>query len=333
MAVKLKDIAAKAGVSSTTCSLILNNKPISVSEETKQNVLRIALEMGYMRKQSIHNLGLIVPDLGNLYFTEIIKNVSRRVQEAGYNLVILDSNNSIEQECKNLLQLRNSKVDGIMLSLVPQDESTSQVRPLIREITSHNLPIVLLEDSLSTFGCHSVNTDNYQGGYLATKHLIDLGHTRIGTITGSSDFPNTNANRTTGYMAALTEAGIPIDPELICPGMFTIESGYKYTPYLLEKGVTAIFTHNDMCAFGVYHYLQEHHLRIPDDISLVGFDNLPIISTLGFPLTTVSQPIQQIADRCVDILLQSIQNPSTERTSVTMQPELIIRSSTGPVKK
>ena len=131
MAVKLKDIAAKAGVSSTTCSLILNNKPISVSEETKQNVLRIALEMGYMRKQSIHNLGLIVPDLGNLYFTEIIKNVSRRVQEAGYNLVILDSNNSIEQECKNLLQLRNSKVDGIMLSLVPQDESTSLFRCLV----------------------------------------------------------------------------------------------------------------------------------------------------------------------------------------------------------
>ena len=333
MAVKLKDIASKAGVSSTTCSLILNNKPISVSEETKQNVLRIALEMGYARKQSIRNLGLIVPDLGNLYFTEIIKNVSRRAQEAGYNLVILDSNNNLDQEYKNLLQLRNSKVDGIILSLVFQDEVTAQVRPLLREMTSHNLPIVLLEDSLSTFGCHSVNTDNYLGGYLATKHLIDLGHTRIGTITGSSDFPNINSNRTTGYMAALTEAGIPIDPELICKGMFTIESGYKYTPYLLEKGVTAIFTHNDMSAFGVYHYLKEHHLRIPDDISLVGFDNIPILSTLEFPLTTVSQPIQQIADRCVDILLQSIQNPSTERTSVTMQPELIIRHSTAPVKK
>lgn len=331
--VKLKDIAAKAGVSSTTCSLILNNKPISVSEETKQNVLHIAQEMGYIKKQEPHNFGLIVPDLGNLYYTEIIKNTSRKAQEAGYNLVILDSNNSFDQEYKNLVQLRNSKVDGIVLALVSRGESINRLQHLIRKMTNSGIPVVLFEDAVSAFGCHSVCTDGYLGSYLATKHLVSLGHTRIGVITGNGDHTEADTNRTTGYMAALSEAGIAFDPELICNGMFTTESGYQYAPVLLEKGCTAIFAHNDMIAFGVYHYLREHDIRLPEDVSLIGFDNIPIISTLEFPLTTVAQPIGQMAERCVDILLQSIQTPSTDRTSVTMQPELIIRKSTGPVKK
>lgn len=332
MAVKLKDIAARAGVSATTCSLILNNKPISVSEETKQKVLETAQQMGYTRKLESRNFGLIVPDLGNLFYTEIIKNISHRAQEFGYNLIILDSNNDVEQEYRNILQLKNTQIDGIILSLVRKENVSEKMIQCIRQLNSSNIPVVLFNSANPVFGCHSVILDDYWGGYLATRHLIDLGHRRIGCIIGYDlEAMFTLPTRLTGYQAAVTEAGIPFDRDLITGNDYTIECGYQSAAVLAEKGVTAIFAHNDMIALGAYHYLREHHIRIPEDISLVGFDNIPIISTLELPLTTVAQPITQISNRCIDLLLQSINTPSTDRVSVTLQPELVIRKSTGPV--
>ena len=125
---------------------------------------------------------------------------------------------------------------------------------------------------------------------------------------------------------------IPYSKDLMIDGKFTVECGYHSAPLLLERGATAIFAHNDMIALGVYHYLREHHIRIPEDVSLVGFDGVPIISSLELPLTTVVQPIPSIAERSIDILMDSLQNPTADRIAITLQPELVIRSTTGPVR-
>lgn len=332
MRIKLKDIAEAAGVSSTTCSLILNNKPINVSAETKQKVINTAQEMGYNYKQKIHNFGLIVPDLENLYYTELIKNISHTVQKWGYNLVILDSNNSTDQELRNLQQFYQAKVDGILISLISDRTDLFPLISLVRKITASKIPIVLLDYSISALGCHSVSMDDYYGGYMATKHLIDLGHRKIGCIRRNMDNPLVPPNRTSGFRAALSEAKIPYSKDLMIDGKFTVECGYHSAPLLLERGATAIFAHNDMIALGVYHYLREHHIRIPEDVSLVGFDGVPIISSLELPLTTVVQPIPSIAERSIDILMDSLQNPTADRIAITLQPELVIRSTTGPVR-
>ena len=332
MKVKLKDIAEKAGVSSTTCSLILNNKSINVSEETKKNVIRIAQEMGYAYKQRIHNFGLIVPDLENLYYTEVIKNVSHIAQQRGYNLVILDSNFNLEQEIRNLQQLYQSKVDGILIALISDRTDIFPLISLVRKIINSKIPIVLLDYSINALGCHSVSMDDYYGGYIAAKHLIKLGHKKIGCICGNIENPLVPPSRITGFKAALSESMIPYNEDLMINGRFTVESGYHSAPLLLEKGVTAIFAHNDMIALGVYHYLREHHIRIPEDVSLIGFDDIPIISSMELPLTTIAQPIQAIAERGIEILQDSIQNPTADRIAITLQPELVIRSTTGPVR-
>ena len=330
MKVKLKDIALKAGVSPTTCSLILNNRPISVSDETKKNVIKTAQEMGYTSKQKIHNFGLIVPDLGNLFYTELIKNVSRTAQNFGYNLIILGSNNSTKQEIRNIQQLIQSRVDGILISLVPRASDTLSLIALLRRVSENNIPIVLMETAVSALGCHSVAVDEYYGGYSAVRHLLSLGHKKIGCICGSADNLLSPQSRLTGFKVALSEEKIPYDDSQIIHGEYTVECGYKYTPVLLKQGVTAIFAHNDMIALGVYHYLRENHIRVPEDVSLVGFDNIPIIASMELPLTTVAQPIQALAERSIEILMETIQNPSDEKVSIALQPELIVRSTTGP---
>lgn len=330
MKVKLKDIALKAGVSSTTCSLILNNRPINVSDETKKNVLKVAQEMGYTSKQKIRNFGLIIPDLGNLYYTELIKHVSRTAQNFGYNLIISGSNNNIDQEILNIQQLIQSRVDGILISLVPHRTDPIPLFTLLRRVSDNNIPIVIMDCSLNTLGCCSVDVDDYYGGYLATEHLISLGHKKIGCISGNIGSVLSPQNRLTGFEAALAEHNIPYDDSLVIHGDYTVECGYKYAPVLLERGATAIFAHNDMIALGVYHYLRENHVRVPDEISLIGFDDVPIISSMELPLTTIAQPIQTLAERSIEILMEAIQTPSQEKVSITLRPELIVRATTGP---
>ena len=330
MKVKLKDIALKAGVSPTTCSLVLNNRPISVSEETKKNVLRAAQEMGYITKQKIHNFGLIVPDLGNLFYTELIKNVSRTAQNFGYNLIILGSNNNTSQEVRNIQQLLQSKVDGILISLVPRSSDILSLVTLLRKVSEGGIPIVVMETAINTLGCHSVAVDDYYGGYNAVKYLLSLGHKKIGCICGSMDDLLSPQSRLTGFKAALSEKGIPYENSQLISGEYTVECGYKYAPELLKQGVTAIFAHDDMIALGVYHYLRENHIRVPEDVSLIGFDNIPIIASMELPLTTVAQPIQALVERSLGILMDAIHSPSDEKVSITLQPELIIRSTTGP---
>ena len=334
MKIKLKDVADKAGVSITTCSLILNNKPINTSEETKKAVLNAARELGYIKKYKVRNIGLIVPDLENLYYTELTKKISAEAQKENYNIVIFDSNNSLKQERNNLNLIRQTDIEGLLLSLIPSEENLPHLQSILRDLTENeHLPIVILDSNYPSLNSHSICVNNYQGGYLATEHLIELGHTKIGCITGDSGYP-VYQDRTQGYCSAFTQNQLSFNKDWIYNGKFTMDTGYQATPYLLEQGVTAIFAQNDMIAFGVYHYLKEHGIRVPEDVSLVGFDNIPFIQMIGLPLTTIAQPIQQMAERSIEILLSPTYRQNTsDRITLTLQPELIVRASSAEPSK
>ena len=333
MAVKLKDVANKAGVSITTASMVINNKDISVSEGTRRQVLQAARELGYLRRERVNSIALMVPDLGNLYYVELTRSISLCAQERGYNLLIFDSNNSPEREFSNLTTLRRTGVQGIIMGIASTGEDLSQMAPVARDIQSQSqTPIVLLDRSCAPFNCHTICVNNFKGGYLASGHLLDLGHERVGCVTGPIAFSECQ-DRTNGFRQAFIDRGVPFRDDWIIHGEFTVESGYRSAKALLDQGVTAIFAQNDMIAFGVYQYLRSHGCRIPDDISVVGFDNISFISMTDIPLTTVAQPIREMGRKAIDILINTpFITDNADRVMLSLQPELIVRNSTARPK-
>lgn len=329
MAAKLKDVANKAGVSITTASLVINNKDISVSENTRRQVLQAARELGYIRRERVNSIALMVPDLSNLYYVELTRSISLCAQERGYNLLIFDSNNSPEREFDNLCTLRRTGVEGIIMGIASTGDALSQMAPVVRSIQSQSqTPIVLLDRSCAPFNCHTICINNFKGGYLASAHLLDLGHKRIGCITGPIAFSECQ-DRTNGFRQAFIDRNLPFCDDWIIHGEFTVDSGYKSVKALLDRGVTAIFAQNDMIAFGAYHCLRAHDFRIPEDISVVGFDNISFISMTDIPLTTVAQPIHEMGRKAVDILVNTpFITDNADRVMLSLQPELIVRNST-----
>lgn len=329
MAAKLKDVAQKAGVSITTASMVINNKNVSVSDSTRKQVIQAARELGYIRRERVNSIALMVPDLGNLYYVEFIRSISLCAQERGYNLIIFDSNNNPKREFDNLQTLRQSNVAGIIMGISSTGEALSHMAPVVRSIQAEiQTPIVLLDRSCAPFNCHTICIDNYKGGYLASSHLLDLKHEKIGCITGPIEFSECQ-DRTNGFKQAFIEYKKDFSDSWIINADFTLDSGYRNTKPLLDQGVTAIFAQNDMIAFGVYQYLRSHNYRIPEDISVVGFDNISFISMTDVPLTTVAQPIQEMGRKAFDILFSSTYTTdSADRVMLSLQPELIVRSST-----
>ena len=330
MAVKLKDVAKKAGVSITTASMVLNNKNVSVSDSTRRQILQVARELGYIRRERVNSVALMVPDLGNLYYTELTRSISLCAQERGYNLIIFDSNNSPRREYDNLQALRQSNAEGIIMGISSTGDDLSRLAPVVRAIQDERqTPIVLLDRSLAPFNCHTICINNFKGGYLASAHLLDLGHERIGCITGPIAFTECQ-DRTNGFRQAFLDRGMSFSDSWIVHGDFSMDSGYSNALRLLDQGVTAIFAQNDMIAFGVYQYLKSHSYHIPKDISVVGFDNISFISMMDVPLTTVAQPIHEMGKRAFDILLNTPFNSSSaDRVMLSLQPELVVRSSTA----
>lgn len=331
MKIRLKDVANKAGVSVTTVSLVLNDKPINISEQTRKLILRSARELGYPKHQKVKNIGLLVPDLSNMYFSELTKGISIAAQEEGYNLIIFDSNNMWERDVNNLLTLQQTDVEGIIISFSAGSDMSNKARQILKQMLEDDkIPVVLIDRNDPAYNCHSVCINHFQGAYLATKHLIELGHKRIGCISGGAHL-SVSQERLRGYITAFEEYGLKYDDSWIVHGEFSLNSGYALTKNLLDQNVTAIFAQNDMIAFGVYNYLREIGKKIPHDISLVGFDDVPFASMLDTPLTTISQVTQDLGKRAIEILLTRRNiSDNSDRVHIILQPELVVRKSTSP---
>ncbi|ALS27647.1 transcriptional regulator [Paenibacillus sp. 32O-W] len=327
------DVARAAGVSTATVSKVINGTG-RISDKTRKRVTEIMEELRYqpsmvaaaLTRRSTSTVGLMLPDLANPYFAEIARAVEDRGHEFGFSLLICSTDNDPSKEEKYLSLMVQKCVDGIMIAT-----STGQ-DGLLRELAEQRMPIVAISRELPSLPVDTVMVDDFMGGYMAGKHLVGLGHRRIGIIAeklGASSSPE----RIRGCRQAMAEAGIEADDSLIAEASYTVDGGRKAAARLLGGGEppTALFACNDVLAIGALQAAFERGLQVPEQLSVVGFDNTMLATITAPPLTTVSQPIQDIGRRAFDALLQEIRGEKRTKQRLVLLPELVVRRSTAPV--
>ncbi|MFC4354234.1 LacI family DNA-binding transcriptional regulator [Chryseomicrobium palamuruense] len=324
----IKDIAKKAGVSITTVSRVLNRKEEGMSEETRQKVLRVMEELDYQPNRLARGLvtkqskliGLIVPTISNPFFPELCRGAEDEANAHGYSLVICNSDASAEKEEHYITILKEQQVDGLILSSRSGLSSTSLL-PFLKNVHYVHL------DRMEEEAVSGVRLDNEAGGYLAGKHLLELGHTKIGCISGPNEIRNSR-DRVAGFTRALAEANL--EPVWIQEGDFSLDSAYQHAMAKLEEtDVTAIFTCNDMMACGVYRAAHGRGMAIPKELSVIGFDDVPLVSALIPKLTTIRQDTYAMGRKAAALLVQQIEEGTTD--FAIFEPTLVVRESTAYV--
>lgn len=340
MNVTLKDIAVKTGFSITTVSLVLNNKKTRVSDQTKQLIIKVAQELSYIPNQTAislvtkesKTLGLIIMDISNPFFSELSKGISAKAAEYGYNIMLCDTQDSYELTMRYLRILVSKNVDGIIMTL-SQDVNDKNLSLIQEFLKNHTLPVVLVErdDPLIMSDCVVVN--HQMGSYLASRHLIELGHLNVGCITGPSHLEATKY-RLKGFKTAFEENGLKFRKELVVEGNYHIESGYIGAQKILDidPGVTAIYAFNDMMVYGVFECLKDKGIKIPDRISVVGFDDIFFSKMLSVPLTTIALPIYNMGEKAVELLTERILNKKLPWRCNIVEPKLVVRESTCDIR-
>lgn len=277
-----------------------------------------------LRKGKTKTLGLILLDSANTFFAEPGQAIENFTFRNNYNVILCNTGGSVERERLYFDLLLDKQVDGIIL-----DTEEKDLKP-IKDRLSSGFPIVQVDRDFSENVFDNVLTDNALGGYLATQHLIRLGHRRIGCITGSMDL-SSGVNRLRGYKQALKEANIAIVDELIVGGDFSSVSGRVAGQKLLSltEPPTAIFAGNDMMAIGLLRSAVDMKYKVPEDLAIIGFDDIELSSYLYPTLTTIAQPKAEIGEKAIELLLARLENRSQPPQRVLIPPKLIIRVSTG----
>lgn len=327
----MRDVAEHAGVSLSTVSHVVN-RTRHVSDDVRQRVIHAMDELDYrpnelarsLRRGQSNTIGLILPDSANPYFAEIGQSIELAAFENGYSVILCNTEGDVGREDLYVDVLRKKQVDGIIF--VAAGERSDSVRDLLKR----SFPVVLIDRQLPDIELAAVHVDNYGAGHEATRHLIELGHTRIACITGPHNI-TPSADRVTGYLAALQEAGLSIDEDLIETGSFRANSGYSATLKLLQQPdpPTAIFACNDMMAIGVLRAAAETGRRVPDDLAIVGFDDIELASYTIPPLTTIAQPIDTMGQQAVEMLVAAVGDKGHSRRSAVLKAHLVVRASSG----
>jgi LacI family transcriptional regulator len=330
----IAEIAAKAGVSIPTVSRVLNQRP-DVAPETRERVEQVIKESGFIRsrvrnvlKESSGIVDMLVPNLTNLYSVEIVRGVEEVLERTELRLALSFTHDALSFEQRWLAKVIDGATDGAILVLA-HGQSTR-----LDMLHRNRIPFVIV-DHRGELGpdVPSVGATNWLGGRLATEHLLSLGHRRIAIISGDATLP-CSRDRIAGYRAALEEAGIPVDPVLIRPGKFDQQSGYEQTMALLDlpEPPTAIFAGSDTQALGVYAALGARGLRVPDAMSVVGFDDVPLASIITPTLTTVRQPLVEMGRVATTMLLRMIAEEPLDSKRVELTTRLIARESSAPLQ-
>lgn len=312
MSVTIKDIAAACGLSVTTVSLVLNNKPNRIPEETRNRITSAAESLNYhpnriavsMITKRTDTIGLILPDINNLYFSELAKSLEEEVCKHGYTVLYGNTADQIQREFNYVDNFLSRGVDALII-VHSSSFGIKEQEKVIGMAKNADTPLLSVDRSFEFPEIPCVMVDQYKGGYTAATHLIRSGHRKIGCITGPSHI-SSSLERLKGYEQALKDNNIPFDEKMIYTGDFQAESGYTGIKELLKQGITAVFACNDMMALGVYKACAELLLSIPDDLSVIGFDDIFITEFINPPLTTLCQPVREIgrevARQTLDIL-------------------------------
>ncbi len=328
-----KDVAAQARVSVATVSYVINNGPRRVAAETRERVEEAIAALGYypsevarsLRLQQSSTVGLIIPDSANPFYAEIARELERACTEEGLLVLLCNSDRDPQRERRFVHMLRAKQVDGVVIT--PQGDVQALLQPLL----AAHIPVVVLERALA--GVHCIAIDDLEGGRAATQHLIDLGHRRIGVIRHQSTA--LSMQRHQGYQQALAAAGIPYRSAFIIENGPTQADGYKAMLALLAlpQRPTAVFTHNDIMALGAMRAIYDSGLRVPEDVSLVGYDDITTAAYLAPPLTTVRSPKTEMGVLAARTVLRLVQEPDWPAQTVTLPVRLIVRASTAKVNQ
>jgi DNA-binding LacI/PurR family transcriptional regulator len=332
MKVTIYDVAEKAGVSIATVSKVINNTG-RISEKTRKKVQEVMEQLNYqpsmvasaLTRKRTGTIGLLVPDIANPFFAEVARSFEDYAQKLGFGLVICSTDGKDEKAKLYLSLLIRKQVDGLIIA------SSIKETVLVEQMLEEEFPIVLFSIDIPTLGVNTVSVDDYRGGFQATSYLLSLGHKHIGII---AEDLSRSYHRVQGYKEAVIRAGADLNESNIICTMATIENGKSAARQLLEgkeDRPTAIFACNDLLAIGVIEEARKLGINVPEELSVVGFDNTILAEIVNPALTSVAQPIKEMASQAMTILFEEIENGETPKQRILMLPELVVRNSTAPI--
>ncbi|MBU4603172.1 LacI family transcriptional regulator, partial [bacterium] len=306
-----------------------NDKP-DIKKETKKRVLQIAKELGYIRNaaavalrtKKTGTIGVVIEDNRNPFYAEVLNGMEVAAREKNYHIILTNTQRDYNKEEEAINLLLAKRVDGLLITPVQGRDDD------IKNLIEANIPFVVVGRDFENIELDAVYNNEVKGGFLATEYLIKKGHKRIALIDGFL-YKSPAKGRLEGYKKALKEYGIPWDDSLISVGDISMEDGHKRTKQMLEKNLnfTAIFAYNDMMAFGSMQAIREKGLRIPEDIGLVGYDDIPFCSLTSPALTTIRLKKQELGIESVKLLLSRINGSRKKMKKIMLDVELISRET------
>jgi LacI family transcriptional regulator len=325
----LADIAREAGTSASTASRAISGRGY-VSPAARQRLLEVADRLGYVPNASARTLkqrtsrviGVVVSDLGNQFYGRMAAAIEETLREADYQMVLIGDNSESSEELAGARTFLAMRAPGVILTPVGDEASGLLAR--------HGVSVVEVDRRLSSVPCDAVVIDNERGARDATAHLLALGHRRVGLLVADTNWTS-DAGRLRGYCDAHAQADVPVDEQLIVRiGFHAPDAELKIGRLLDEAVPTAIFAANNLLAEQAWHLLRRRGLRLPEDISLVGFDDVAWMGMVSPGITVVAQPTEELGRRAAQLLLRRLADPARDPRVEQLQPTLVLRGSTGP---
>lgn len=335
MKATIKDIAKECGVSTATVSMAFSERKTRISEETKKRVLAVAEKYNYhpnnaavsLVKQKSKMISIVFNDLRNTHISSVFMAISKVLQSKGYSVIthILENDNGACDELIKILACENSS--AIIWAKSMENGTAEEMQKLDKAISSMGVPVMTMDGYGFNCGGTDVCFDYEEGAYLAVNHLITSGHKKIGCVAGTQCYHVTE-ERLAGYRRALEEHGIEFEPHYVYYGDYSMDSGYKAFSYIMGQGVSSIFSMNDEMAFGLYRAARNYGIQIPEDISIIGFDDVPFADVMEIPLSTIRVPVEEMGTFIGERTIECIEKGITERGVKVYKPQLLLRRST-----
>ena len=331
----MDDVARAARVSKQTVSAVINNKS-GISEKTRLRVRRIIARLDYqpnllagsLRAQRSFTVGVVIPSITNPFYPELVRGIEDEAQRQGYSVFLCNADENSEKEIQYLHLLRRHRIAGLIAATIKIRAAWTEA---LKHLAAQGVPVVFVPATHSLGDkVVCIGVDDVEGCVKATSHLLDLGHQRIGMISSPPD-PADPSPRLSGFLKAHRQRGRQVAPELIVPGGWHVEDGQQGVARLMElsRPPTAIVAANDMAAIGAITKLKELNRRVPEDVAVVGYDNIDIARWYDPALTTVDQPHYQMGQRAMQAVLDRLKNPNEPAETIELETTLIVRRSSG----
>lgn len=327
--ITLADVAREAGTSASTASRALSGRGY-VAPHVRKRLLATADRLGYVPNLSARTLkqrtsrvvGVVVSDLGNQFYAALAAGIEQELREAGYQMLLLGDNSDVGEELTGVRTFMAMRAPGVIMT--PASNTAADL------LVARGTPVVEVDRRLATSSCDAVVIDNERGARDATTHLLVAGHRRVGLLVADTNWTS-DAGRLQGYRDAHERAGMDVDEALVLRvGFHAQDVELRIARLLDEAQPTAIFAANNLLAEQAWHVLRRRGLRLPDDVSLVGFDDVPWMGMVSPGITVVAQPTEQLGRRAAELLLRRLADPACETLVEQLEPRLVVRGSTGP---